>query len=77
MGASEAARSGVPSIDTLRDLASTAARIAGPDPGIGTDANRRALQQVLRGDLVHGGLDYHTVAQITTDLGINYLKTWE
>ncbi len=75
--ASEAVRSGVLNIDTLRDLASTASRIAGPDPGIGTDANRRALQQVLRGEVVHGGVDYHTVREIAADLEVNYFKNWQ
>jgi hypothetical protein len=75
--ASEAARSGVLSIDTFRDLASMASRIAGPDPGIGTDANRRALQQALRSDVVFGGVDYHTIGHIAADLKVNYLKNWQ
>jgi hypothetical protein len=74
--ASEAARFGILSGETLRDLASTALQMAGPDPGLGNDANRRSLQQVLRRDLVHGGVDYQVVKLLTTELELNYLKNW-
>lgn len=74
--ASEAFRASARGKESLKDLACTAARLSGLDPGTGETKQRQLLQQALVPAINYDGLDYHTIAGITLDIATSYLQRW-
>lgn len=74
--ATEAARAGVLSEDSVKGLGNACARLAGLDPGTGGEQACRSLQQALTGRLRYDGLDFHTVSHLAEDLEEHYLERW-
>lgn len=75
--ASEGVRSSVLSAETFGDITNFASALAGPDPGLGADQNRRALQQALKKTMVPNGVEFEIVKLGIRDLGANYFLRWQ
>jgi hypothetical protein len=73
--AADASRSGILGEDSLRRLSSLAIRLMGKDPGL-LDAEKQVLQDALRTSPRHGGLAYHTIAQLLDQIEPEYLVRW-
>lgn len=74
--ASEAARMGLLSTESLKGLAGSVMSVAGNDPGTGVAEQKRLLQQALLSNLRPAGLDYLTVRDLQRDIDQNYLQRW-
>lgn len=74
--ASEAFRAIARGKESLKEVVTTAERLAGADPGTGETTQRKLLRKALTTDVPYGGVDYHTVAGITEDIAKNYLQRW-
>lgn len=58
---------------SLQALQSEVARLAGADPAVGDTAARRALGQLLRGDLTAGRVNWHSLKQLLPSIQTDYL----
>src|SRR5579864_8573354 len=59
--ASHAVRFGILNEETLASVVEAANVLVGPDPGIGPDQRKRALQVSLKKGLVPEGVDYNAI----------------
>jgi len=74
--ASEAVDAGILSEGALKNLASTATALAGPDPGAGGDRQKKHLQETLRTSLRYKSVDYLVIRQMAEEIEENYLGRW-
>jgi hypothetical protein len=74
--AAEAVSAGVLSASSLNFLANVAQKIAGTDPGAGTDEEKGLLQHALKPKLRLRGLDYQVVLQQEERVRTAYLSRW-
>lgn len=73
---SEAVQSSVLHSKSFEYLCRTVEAVAGQDPGIGDEAERRLLQKVLRSELRAGGSDYLSLRQMLPGIESSYLERW-
>jgi hypothetical protein len=65
------------SVESVRWLAeSVKSRLKG-DPGVGSEAERKALTRLLEGDLSFEGVPHRVLRQCTDDIETKYLGRWE
>src|SRR5881397_3848221 len=73
---SEARQAGILGPDALQILCNTTMTLAGLDPGVGSDEQRRFLQQTLKSALPFEGLDFRAVEHVSADMEAHYLARW-
>jgi hypothetical protein len=74
--ASHAVQFGILNEATLASSVEAALSLAGVDPGIGSDQQKRALQVSLKKTLTPDGVDYAAIELVIKDLDRNYLERW-
>lgn len=74
--AAEAVSAGALSPNSLNFLVNVAQKIAGTDPGVGTDEEKSLLQHALKPKLRLRGLDYQVVRQQEERARTAYLARW-
>ncbi|MGZ6638811.1 MAG: hypothetical protein ACXVII_38890, partial [Solirubrobacteraceae bacterium] len=47
------------------------------DPGVGDSKQKAALQEILRGEIVAGGVNHRMLGLIVDDVRVRYLDRWE
>jgi hypothetical protein len=79
--ASQAVAAGALSNASLHNVATFTMVLAGKDPGVGDEKQKRALQEALRVDIKKGGLrflgiEYRILALLAKEIDSEYLKRW-
>ena len=74
--ASEAANYGILSENALRNVAVNALTIAGPDPAIGTERQRKLLQDTLKTNLRYESADCLVIQEMVREIDVDYLIRW-
>jgi hypothetical protein len=75
--ASHAMRAGILSEETFATAVQSATLLAGPDPGVGSKEEKRALQHALaKKSIVPDGVDYATVRLAADAVEANYFRNW-
>jgi hypothetical protein len=74
--ASEAIQAGIFRDASLKNLVSCALGLMGPDPGVGSDIEKRTLQTALKSEIRVNGAEYRVIRNLTDAIENEYLLRW-
>lgn len=74
--ASEGIQAGILKDASLKNLVGCAQSLCGPDPGVGSDAEKRTLLTALRSDIRANGTEHRIIKNLTRSIDEAYLLRW-